>query len=145
MPGDRRSGGGGESEQTLETQFTDLYFDALRSLQKIWLGDQEFNPKKFNMQILFLTRLMPDKKKQIAVLKKWDTAIEDLKSVKNLEQDEIKFFSGMEVVTDVVMYIGQAFDIINEDIVAPATSKQYRRIELEIPEQGEMNEEVVQA
>jgi hypothetical protein len=139
MSSDRK--GSGESEQTLEQQFTDLYFDALRSLQKLWLGDTAFSEKKFQQQVFFLIRLLPNKKEQMRIIQAWDKEITELK-LQNLKKEEIQFYAGLGVVTETVLFIGQAFDLINEDITAPATSKEYRRAELEIPEQGEMNDRV---
>lgn len=126
-----------EGEQTLEQQFVDKYFKSLTNLEQIWLSGDTFDEAKFNKQMLFLIRLIPDKKKQIEIIKEWDKGTQRYKDLGFLKDTEVRFFSGLEIVTELILFIGKAFEIINEDITAPATTKEYRRAELDVPEQDD--------
>jgi len=134
------------AETSLEDSFTNVYWRALGNLQSCWMGDNGFDPRKFNQQILFLVRMLPDKDKQKHILKVWAEAAEDIRRVSELDgigldKSEITSYAGMEVVTETIMFIVQAFELIHTDITAPATSKEYQRAVLEIPDMPD--EEVV--
>jgi hypothetical protein len=129
----------GDTETSLEDSFTNVYWRALGNLQSCWMNEDGFNPRKFNQQLLFLVRLLPDKAKQKDILKTWADATADIKSVSEvngigLKDSEITSYAGMEVVTETVMFIVQAFELMHVDITAPATSKEYQRAVLEVPE-----------
>jgi hypothetical protein len=85
---------------------------------------------------------LPDRKKQAAILKQWGEAQEETKQIPGLDPDEVIVYVGMEIVTEIVLFVCDAFELINTDIVGPATSKQYQRATIEIPDM-EQNELVV--
>lgn len=132
------------AETSLEDSFTNVYWRALGNLQSCWMGDSGFDPRKFNQQLLFLIRLLPDKKKQEEILKTWAEAATETREAAELdgiglEKSEITSYAGMEVVTETVIFIVQAFELIHTDIIAPATSKEYQRAVLEVPDMDEHN------
>lgn len=132
------------AETSLEDSFTNVYWRALGNLQSCWMGDSGFDPRKFNQQLLFLIRLLPDKTKQEAILRIWADAAQETKAAAELDgigldKDEITSYAGMEIVTETVIFIVQAFELIHTDIIAPATSKEYQRAVLEVPDMDEHN------
>ena len=132
------------AETSLEDSFTNVYWRALGNLQSCWMGDSGFDPRKFNQQLLFLIRLLPDKTKQEAILRIWADAARETKAAAELDgigldKDEITSYAGMEIVTETVIFIVQAFELIHTDIIAPATSKEYQRAVLEVPDMDERN------
>lgn len=131
-----------DTETSLEDSFTNVYWRALGNLQSCWMGDSGFDSRKFNQQLLFLIRLLPDKDKQDAILKVWADAVKETAAVAELDgigldKSEITSYAGMEVVTETVLFIVQAFELIHNDITAPATSKEYQRAVLEVPDMPE--------
>jgi hypothetical protein len=130
------------TETSLEDSFTNVYWRALGNLQSCWMGDSGFDPRKFNQQLLFLIRLLPDKAKQDTILKIWADAAKETAAMAELDgigldKSEVTAYAGMEVVTETVIFIVQAFELIHSDIIAPATSKEYQRAVLEIPDMDE--------
>jgi hypothetical protein len=123
-----------EGSVSLEGRFVEHYFRALDSLQTCWNGDTGFNKEKFNLQLLYLIRLLPDKKKQKDILRQWDEAQDAAKEIAGLTTNERQSYAGMEVVTELVLFVCDAFELINSDITGPATSKQYRDAAVQIPD-----------
>jgi len=135
------------SETSLEDSFTNVYWRALSNLQSCWMGDSGFDSSKFNQQLLFLIRLLPDKTKQKEILEQWANATQETISAADLsglglDRKEITAYAGMEVVTETVLFIVQAFELIHTDIVAPATAKEYQRAVLEVPD---MDQKIIEA
>jgi hypothetical protein len=118
---------------TMEGVYVQHYMKAMDKLQEAWMGEKGFDRDKFNAQLLYLMRLLPDKKKQKEILINWlesKTAHEQM----GLSANETQMFSGMEVVTEVVLFVCQAFELVNEDIIGPATAKQYQNAAIVLPE-----------
>ena len=119
---------------SLEGRFVEHYFRALDSLQGCWNNDSGFNKNRFNQQLLYLIRLLPDKKRQREILQQWGEAQDATKLIPNLTDGERQSYAGMEVVTELVLFVCDAFELINSDITGPATSKQYRDAALQVPD-----------
>lgn len=134
MSGDNRYDSS-EGAISLEGRFVEHYFRALDELQKCWNNDSGFKKERYNLQLLYLIRLLPDKTKQKDILRRWGEAQEDIdKLMPSLSQAERQSYAGMEVVTELVLFVCDAFELINSDITGPATSKQYREAVLQIPD-----------
>lgn len=134
MSGDTRYDSN-EGSISLEGRFVEHYFRALDALQGCWNNDSGFKTERFNQQLLYLIRLLPDKSKQKEILQKWGEAQEDIKIIMpHLSNSERQSYAGMEVVTELVLFVCDAFELINSDITGPATSKQYREAALQIPD-----------
>lgn len=119
---------------SLEGRFVEHYFRALDSLQGCWNNDTGFKKEQFNLQLLYLIRLLPDKNKQKDILEQWGEAQAATKLIHNLTEGERQSYAGMEVVTELVLFVCDAFELINSDITGPATSKQYRDAALQVPD-----------
>lgn len=123
-----------DGQISMEDTYVKHYMYALDRLQTCWVNETGFNAQKFNLQLLYLIRLLPDKKKQREILQNWANLLDDGTQGLGLTQDEIRAYSGMEVVTDLIMFVCDAFELINVDITGPATSKQYEKAHLVLPE-----------
>ena len=102
-------------------------------LPQTWMGEGGFDRQKFNLQIGFLIRHLPNKNDQNKILDAWGKKI-DILELGGFEPGEITAFSGMEVVTELMQFIYSAFELINIDVDGPATSKQFRDAMIEIPD-----------
>jgi len=122
----------GDESVTMEGRFVEHYFKALDNLQACWNNDSGFNKERFNQQLLYLVRLVPDKTRQLEILKMWGESSAATKLIVHLSDAERQYFAGMEVVTELVMFICDAFELINTDITGPGTSKQYRDAAIQV-------------
>ena len=127
---------------SLEGRFVNHYFDALDKLQGCWNTDSGFNKERFNQQLLYLIRLLPDKRKQREILELWGEASAATKQIPNLTDAERQSYAGMEVVTEVVLFVCDSFELINNDITGPGTSKQYRDAAIQVGDMGELTPEL---
>ncbi len=131
-----------ESVLSLEGILVKSFFVGLDRLQSTWMGES-FDEKKFNLQILYLIRTVPDRRTQKKILDKWYQAQLDTKNIPGLDTRETIAYVGMEVVTEIIMFVCDAFELINTDIVGPATTKQMQRASIEVPDY-ENPEEAIQ-
>lgn len=122
-----------EGTISMEDTFVRHFMYALDRLQSTWSGEGGLDEKKFNMQLLYLIRILPNRKKQSEIFKQWDKAQADMGGMA-FSPAERKAFAGMEVVTELIMFVCDAFELINTDITGPATSKQYQDAVLQLPE-----------
>ena len=132
-----------ESVLSLEGILVKSFFVGLDRLQSTWMGDS-FDEKKFNLQILYLIRTVPDRRTQKKILDKWYQAQLDTKNIPGLDTRETIAYVGMEVVTEIIMFVCDAFELINTDIVGPATTKQMQRASIEVPDYETPDEEAIQ-
>jgi hypothetical protein len=119
---------------SLESVFIQHYMNAMTALQNCWLyseSDDGIDVNKFNIQLEYLIRLIPDADTQKKIRKEQDAAI---KSFTENNLDHPLERAGLVVVTHLIEFICSSFDMIHIDIVGPATSKQYRDAILEIPD-----------
>lgn len=125
-----------DSELSLEQSYLKVYWRALDNLQSCWMNETGFDREKFNQQLLFLIRLLPDRTIQQKIMEAWAKGLVDIKGIEDLSltKDEIVAYAGMEIVTETVLFIGKAFELINEDITGPSTAKEYQRMVIEIPD-----------
>jgi len=120
-----------QAVMSLEGIFITHLFSYIDRLQEAWMGEDSsgfdgFNIHKFEHQVLFLIRLLPDKKKQEDIMNAWMGGIrDDEKKWKNMETNQRVAFAGMEAVTEIILFICSAFDLIHTDVTGPATNKQY--------------------
>ena len=125
---------------TVETGFAALYFDAIRNLQRTWMdcGERGFDKEAFNVQIAFLTALIPDKelrdeiKQESAKLRK--EIEEDREGIWAAQKKYSEQHLGFLVLPHMISFLCNNFDLLHFDIPGPATSKQYRDAVLEIPD-----------
>ena len=124
-----------EGTLSLEEVLVKHFFYSLDTFRSSWHGESgTLNKTQFNLDLLYLIRLLPKKSKQDEILAKWAAAQESMQDIKGVSKDEMIAFVGMEVVTEIVLFICDAFELINEDITGPATSKQYQDQAIEIPD-----------
>ena len=60
-----------EGTISMEDTFVKHFMYALDRLQTCWMNDTGFNEEKFNLQLLYLVRLLPDKEGQRTIMKQW--------------------------------------------------------------------------
>ena len=139
MVSDTRYDGGNETV-SLESRFVEHFLYALDRLQSCWINDDKFHPKQFNLQLLYMIRLLPDRKKQNAILRNWNAAQADAKTLMpNLADDELQSYAGMEVVTELILFICNTFELLNTDITGPATAKEYQDAIITMKEMDEFD------
>jgi len=114
---------------SLEETIVRHFFYSLDDLKSTWINqDGEFNRDAFNLQILYLIRTLPNREKQKEILDKWFAAQKENIEMGSLSKNEVIAYSGMEVVTEIVMFICDAFKLITTDITGPATGEQYNEV-----------------
>lgn len=109
------------------------FMEQISLLPQTWMAENGFNKQQFNLQIGFLIRHLPDRKMQEKALSTWDSKTKEYKS-QSFDAQETAAFAGMDVVTELMQFVYEAFDLINLDVVGPATSKQCRDTAIEIPD-----------
>jgi hypothetical protein len=122
-----------EGTISMEDTFVRHFMYALDRLQSTWSGDSGLDERKFNMQLLYLIRILPDKKKQESIFKQWKEAKDDMGDLP-FSEGERRAYAGMEIVTELILFVCDAFELINTDITGPATSKQYQDAVLQLPD-----------
>jgi len=122
----------GNAVMTPEGIFISLYVDALRSLQRTWLDTDKISTDAFALQITFLINMIPDANIRDTI---WDEMKAIRKKYKDSEQEHYaEYHAGLAVVSHMIEFLCNSFDLIHTDISGPATSKQYRDAVLEIPD-----------
>ena len=143
MAGDSGRYDQSEGVVSLEGTLVKHFFLGLDAFQSTWMGDTGFNKQKFNMQLLYLIRILPDLSVQAKILGNWAKAKEEVEVMRQempgLEAEEAIAYVGMEVVTEIVMFICNAFELINEDITGPATPTQYQKAATAIPDMPDVD------
>lgn len=121
-----------DSVETLEETLVKHFFYALDRLQHTWMEGDKVETEKFNLQILYLIRALPTTDKQRnKILEAWAKSQSEMAKLPpelGLTTSEIKLYSGMEVVSMVMQFICQNFELVNTDITGPGTSKQFREV-----------------
>ena len=118
---------------SLEGILVKSFFIGLDRLQTTWMGEG-FDQKKFNLQLLYLIRTVPDKKRQQKILDDWYKAQTETDKIPGLDKNETAAYVGMEVVTEIIMFVCDAFELVNTDITGPATTKQMQRASIDCPD-----------
>jgi hypothetical protein len=115
------------SQISLEDTFLRLYIGALDRFQETWMSkDMGFDKERFNRQLMFLIALIPDRAKQATLIQDWVKAQkEHITSEILMTKDESIFYAGQAVTTELILFLTQALELSNEDIVAPGTSREY--------------------
>jgi len=116
---------------SMEAVFVGHYMDALSSLQQTWLGPDGLNSLGFGVQIEYLIRLIPDRELQ----KKIQTERVKLQSEFSQEQlDHPNERAALYVVTHLIEFICNSFDLLHVDIIGPGVNGQYQQSVVEIPD-----------
>ena len=133
-----------DSGITLETRFVEHFMFALDRLQSCWINESNtFLKKPFHLQLLYLIRILPDKEKQNHILTAWNLSITEAKTLMpSLSEDEHQAYAGMEIVTELMLFVCNNFDLLNVDITGPATSKQLQKAVIEIPDEDVLAPEI---
>jgi hypothetical protein len=119
---------------SLESEYLRFFLDALSQLPKIWLerdgeGNRKFDPATFNLQLLYLIRILPNSEEQDEIIRRWGNSSTTFKNTGlKLSDVEIQAYAGMEIVTSLIIYITQALDLVSEDVVAPGTDKEFENM-----------------
>jgi len=125
-------GANSSSVMTAEGIFVLHYMDALTSLQKTWLSSSgSIDEGKFNLQLEYLIRLIPDVKIQESVKKEF------LTSRDVCEKDSDGFENqraGLCVVTHLIQFICTSFNLLHTDVIGPGTQAQYVGGTIELPD-----------
>lgn len=132
MPDNSFTPGQSNAVLTPEAVFIGLYVDALRSLQRTWLDTEKMNPDSFTIQIVFLTRMIPDKSIRDTILEEMDAVRQKYQGTS--QEHYAEYHAGLTVVSHMIEFLCNSFDLVHTDISGPATSKQYRDAVLEIPD-----------
>jgi hypothetical protein len=134
---DSSSNSSSGSIMSLEGIFVAHYLQSLDRLQSTWMDSSKdtIDRNKFNLQLEYLIRLIPDTKKQDKIREGYSVELEKFKAIEGEKLPDVK--AAMSCVTDIITFICQAFDLTHEDIVGPATSRQYRDKIIEIPDMME--------
>ena len=125
---------------TVEVGFSNLYFDAIRSLQRTWMdaGEKGFDQEAFNVQIAFLIALIPDENIREKIKQESAKLRKEIRENKDGTWDGQKHYAeqhiGFIVLPHMISFLCTTFDLVHFDINGPATSKQYRDAVLEIPD-----------
>ena len=121
---------------SMDSIFVQHYMESLQSLQSTWLNSEDpADASHFELQLDYLIRLIPDFKTQDEILDRRQIEFKRMKADKGRYGEfEIQMRSGLVVVTYLIQFICNSFDLLHVDIVGPATSKQYRDAILEIPD-----------
>ena len=123
-----------EGVLSMESTFVQHFMYALDRLQETWNSPEGFSKEKFNMQLLYLVRLLPDKPKQKEILSQWSSAKSDIDKIfPSLSESDRQAYAGMEIVTELIIFICDAFDLVHTDIPGPATAKQFEAEATEMP------------
>jgi hypothetical protein len=126
---------GSEATISIEGRFVQLYFNAIEKLPECWMNDHGLNKAKYNQQIQFLISLLPFEEEQDKIFKAWHDRKTELKALMpDMREDELIFSANLVPVTKIMNFICSNFELINTDIVGPATARQYRDSAIQMPD-----------
>lgn len=107
--------------------FIDHYMKALSALQTTWLnydGQEPLDVNKFNLQMQYLIRLLPDKATQDKIREEYEKQIAYFKD-KNSQDKTADAKAGLIVVTELIRFITTSFDLLHYDVVGPVCDAQF--------------------
>jgi hypothetical protein len=134
MAGDTKYDGS-EATVSIEGRFVQLYFDAIAKLPECWMGDQGLQRAKYNQQIQYLISLLPFEDEQDKIFAAWHKRKNEIKAnMPDMREDELAFSANLVPVTKIMGFICANFELINTEIIGPATSKQYRDQAIQMPD-----------
>ena len=137
MAGDNKYDGS-EATISIEGRFVQLYFNAIEKLPECWLGEHGLEKAKYNQQIQFLISLLPFEDEQDKIFSAWHKRKMEIKALMpDMKEDELVFSANLVPVTKIMNFICANFELINTDIIGPATSKQYRDMAIQMPDDME--------
>jgi hypothetical protein len=110
------------TSMSMEAVFVSLYVDALRKLESTWMDSENVvDEAHFNMQLEFLIRLIPNGEIQNTIREERDEQIKLFK-----DEDFADQRAGLVVVTHLIKFLTQSFDLLHVDIWGPSISSQFR-------------------
>lgn len=129
----------GPEKLTAEGTFIWMYTEALRELRSIWLNPQngEMDRRAFMMQVRFLVNSIPDPEMRKRVKDreiKIQQALRDDAEFMREQGDYVDYHASLEIVSEIIEFLCNAFELTHADITGPATSKQYKDGLIELPE-----------
>ena len=129
---------GSEATISIEGRFVQLYFNAIEKLPECWLGEHGLDKAKYNQQIQFLISLLPFEEEQDKIFQAWNHRKNELKAfMPDMREEELVFSANLVPVTKIMNFICSNFELINTDIIGPATSRQYRDSAIQMPDSME--------
>lgn len=121
---------GPSASMSMENQLMDFYLTSLKDFSNIWLGG-DGSLIKIELQFHFLMQTIPSaaiREKVWAAQKQYEKELQASGCSNSYES------SCMLAVSTIMEFLASTFDLMHEDILGPATSKQYREAVLEIPD-----------
>jgi hypothetical protein len=131
-----------DTQMSISERYAQHCLDALVQLRGTWMGDPNrpdpaditratcLESEKFDYQIAYLIHMLPSKKKRDELLKTWIDLMQD----DHQESSKEIHMRGMQVVSEVYLFIVQNFDLVHVDGMGPATIKDYIKSEIELPD-----------
>lgn len=123
---------GNTATLSMEGILVQYYMIALDRLQECWNNDEGLNVKRFEYQILYLIRTLPDPQKQKYIINQWLAPTSGEAEPPDMTDAQKVAWRGMRAVTEVIKFICETFDLTHSDIIGPATNKQFVRAPIEI-------------
>lgn len=135
----------GPEKLTAEGTFIWMYTESLKELRSIWLNprpDGDIDRRAFMMQVRFLINSIPDPQTRARVKEREHAIYEKLRADEDFmreQGDYVGEHASLEIVTEVIEFLCNAFELTHADITGPATSKQYKDSLIEIPDDTTRN------
>lgn len=121
---------GPSASMSMENQLMDFYLTSLKDFSNIWLnGDGSL--VKIELQFHFLMQTVPSKAIRDKI---WAARKQYEKELQASGCSNAYESSCMLAVSTIMEFLASTFDLMHEDILGPATSKQYRDAVLVIPD-----------
>lgn len=118
---------------SMDAVFVSHYMAALENLQRTWMETDHstVDASKFHLQVEYLIRLIPDREIQKKITTERGEIFEKFKD-DGFDHPDVR--AGMVVITHLIEFICNSFDLLHLDIVGPGTARQFRDVILEIPD-----------
>jgi hypothetical protein len=114
---------------SLEGLFLLHFLQALQKLQESMRDgeDPEARWEWFNLQVMYILHLIPDRDKQSEILELIDKKEAEYRQNKTYSgQYTAGYMARLEVVTGVIIYLSNSLDLVNDDIIGAMTHKAER-------------------
>jgi hypothetical protein len=111
---------------SLEGLFLQHFLIALTKLQESMRdgADEEKRWEWFNLQSMYVLKLIPDRDQQEEILKLIDAKEAEYKKNRTYTGEYTAgYVARLEVVTEVIMYLSNSLDLVNNDIIGSMTHR----------------------
>ena len=124
----KRNYGAAGTGVSLQSMILEHFLESMTDVRESLEGKETKDPSKrmenFRLHILYLRKLVPDRKVQDEIKKAIDKAQETYEREKTFSHKDLtEYAAQLETITEVMVYLNQGMDLIHHDITGALTKR----------------------